>query len=122
MSNKRGREAASSAANDTADESSDDETKSMTLSAFVNETQALFEAQERVTKDGRGHVLTARDAVVKWCEETDKTEVTVKILERLAGTIKGMPRFHRTKTKASGGFEDGSVLKSFKELVKTEPI
>jgi hypothetical protein len=48
----------------------------------------------------------------------DKTEVTsVKILQWLAGTIKGMPRFHKTKMKANGRKEDGSVLKSFKELV-----
>jgi hypothetical protein len=118
MSNKRGREAASSAANDTADESSDDETKTMTLSAFEDATQALFEAQERATKNGRGYVIPARDDVVKWCKKNAKTEVTVKILEGLADHISGMPRFHRTKTKPDGRKEDGSVLKSFKELVK----
>jgi hypothetical protein len=117
MSNKRGREAASSAANDTADESSDDETPSMTLSAFEHATQELFEAQERATKDGRGYVIPARDDVVKWCKKKNKTVVTVKILERLAGNISGMPRFHRTKMKPNGRKEDGSVLKSFKELV-----
>ena len=122
MSNKRGREAASSAANDTADEASDDETASMTLSAFEHATQALFEAQERADKNGRGYVIPARDAVVKWCKKNAKTEVTVKILEGLADHISGMPRFHRTKTKPNGRKEDGSVLKSFKELVTAEPI
>jgi hypothetical protein len=117
MSNKRGREAASSAANDTADESSDDETTSMTLSAFEHATQELFEAQERATKDGRGYVIPARDDVVKWCKKKNKTVVTVKILELLAGNISGMPRFHATKKKPNGRKEDGSVLKSFKELV-----
>ena len=117
MSNKRGREAASSAANDTADESSDDETPSMTLSAFEHAAQELFEAQERATKDGRRYVIPARDDVVKWCKKKNKTVVTVKILERLAGNISGMPRFHRTKMKPNGRKEDGSVLKSFKELV-----
>jgi hypothetical protein len=52
----------------------------------------------------------------------DKTEVTsVKILQWLAGTIKGMPRFHKTKMKANGRKEDGSVLKSFKELFTVGP-
>jgi len=122
MSNKRGREAASSAANDTADEASDDETPSMTLSDFEHATQALFEAQERADKNGRGYVIPARDAVVKWCMKNAKTEVTVKILEQLAGNISGMPRFHQTKKKPDGRKEDGSVLKSFKELVTAEPV
>ena len=117
MSNKRGREAASSAANDTADESSDDETPSMTLIDFEHATQELFDAQERAKKDGRGYVIPARDDVVKWCKKKNKTVVTVKILERLADNISGMPRFHRTKMKPNGRKEDGSVLKSFKELV-----
>ena len=60
-------------------------------------------------------------AVVTWCTVNDKTEVTVKILQWLASTIKGMPRFHKTKMKANGRKEDGSVLKSFKELFTAGP-
>ena len=68
-------------------------------------------------------MIPARDAVVKWCTENDKTEVTVKILERLAGTISGMPRFHKTNKTANGRFKaDGSVLKSFKELLKAGEV
>jgi hypothetical protein len=45
------------------------------------------------------------------------------ILQWLAGTIKGMPRFHKTKMKANGREEEhGSVLKSFKELFTAGPI
>ena len=119
MSMKRSREAASSTANKTGNESSDDEV-GMPLIDFEGATQGLFEAQERIKKDGRGHVIPARDAVVTWCKENDKTEVTVTILERLAAAklIKGMPRLHKTNTDAYGRKADGSVLKSFKELLK----
>jgi hypothetical protein len=41
----------------------------MTLIAFEDATQALFEAQERADKNGRGYVIPARDAVVKWCKK-----------------------------------------------------
>ena len=85
----------------------------MTLSAFENATQALFDrirSEPTRTAARRGYVIPAREhAVVTWCTVNDKTEVTVKILQWLAGTIKGMPRFHKTKMKANGRKEDGSV-------------
>ena len=94
----------------------------MTLSAFENATQALFDRIRSEPTQGRPRAAFARDAVVTWCTVNDKTEVTsVKILQWLAGTIKGMPRFHKTKMKANGRKEDGSVLKSFKELFTVGP-
>ena len=106
----------SSASSTSGDESDGAPPASMSMAIFEAKTQRFYQEMDRAGAGGRFHMGKAAEEIVKHCNTAGETEVTVKLLETLAGKITGMPRYASKKPK-HGSPADGGVFAWFKELV-----